>query len=131
MFEKELKAKLKKIFGFEKVTYSEPSDEEKEQEYVFVKIEKSTTSVNNGEAKGRAVGSFSVFCNSEKMPFGFFNKRIHQADPADTIDLFFYNIDQNVKYFGNLVERTVSFVYFYKMQYDPNAGEINELTLTL
>ena len=131
MFEKSLKEKLGRIFGFDKVSYDFPDDDSKEQEGMFIKVDKAISSVTHGWAKVRAIGSFTVFANSQKMPFGFFNKRIHQANTEDTIDLFFYNIDQNEKYFGNLVGRTCSFVYFYKTQYDPNAGHITSLSLTL
>jgi hypothetical protein len=128
MFRKSMKAKLQRIFDMPKVSFESPS-EAKEQETIFVEIEKSKASVTNGRAIAKVTGKLAIFANSDKLPFGFINKRINSADNSDTAEFFFYNIDQNEKYYGNLVERQVSFVYFYNDQYDPDAGEIDSVNL--
>jgi hypothetical protein len=127
MFKKEMKAKLQRIFGIEKVTFEAPS-EAKEQEAIFVEVENSKASVTKGRATAKVTGRLAIFSNSDKLPFGLINKRINSASPEDTAEFFFYNIDQNEKYYGNLVERQVSFVYLYSGQYDPSAGEISSVT---
>lgn len=129
MFRESLSEKLKKIFQIKAVSFDQPS-EAKEQQVIFVSVESAISQVTKGRAVVRVSGGFSVFVNSDKLPFGYFNKRIEQASFEDTADLFFYNIDQNQKYFGNLVERRVSFIYFYDSQYDPAAGEISSINFT-
>lgn len=126
MFEKELKAKLKKIFEMEKVTFEEPADT-KEQQALFIDVLTSNVQAREGMASGKVTGTFSIFANSDKMPFGFIAKKIAKANPSDTKDIFFYNVEQNVKYYGNLVERKTGFVYFFSEQYDPEQGEIDSL----
>jgi hypothetical protein len=130
VFEKALKAKLLTIFGLAKASFESPS-EAKEQECIFIKVDSNVSSVKQGLIKGRAKGSFAIFANSEKIPFGFLQKKINSAKPSDTVDIFFYNIDQNEKYFGNLVERSCGFVYFYSQQYDPDAGEMTSVNLSI
>lgn len=131
MFEKSLAEKLGRIFGLNRVSYEAPKDETREQECIFIKVDKAMSSIREGVQKARAQGSIVMYVNSEKMPFGFINKKIQQARSEDTKDLFFYNIDQNQKYYGNLVERSSDFVYFHSAQYDPNQGEINSIEFTL
>lgn len=128
MFEAELKEKLQRIFGVRKATYEQPS-EAKEQEVIFISIETATSKVTQGLGVAMAQGSFSIFASSEKMPFGYINKRINLAANSDTKDFVFYNIDENQKYFGNLVERKSSFTFFYRGDYDPNQGDLTSIEL--
>lgn len=129
MFRAEIKTKLANIFGLPKVTFDAPS-EAKEQEGVFVTIENAESRVTYGRAIAKVTGSISIFAVQDKLPFGFLNKKINSANVTDTANFFFYNIDQNEKYFGNLVERKAAFVYFYNAQYDPDAGVMDEVNLT-
>jgi hypothetical protein len=126
MFEKELKDRLGRIFQLKRVTFDLPS-EDREQEVLFIKVDRSASSIRFEEAIFRVYGSFSVFANSEKMPFGYINKKIRAAHPQDITDFFFYDIDENEKYFGNLVERRCSFIFLYKTEYDPESGEISQV----
>jgi hypothetical protein len=130
LFENALKAKLKRIFGVEKVSYDRPAPDAMEQQCLFVDIDSSRSRVTHGKAVAKVVGSISLFANSEKVPFGFFNKKLHLANHSDTADLFFYNIDTNDKIIGNIVERRCGFVYLFSGQFDPDAGLINEVDLT-
>lgn len=127
MFEKALAEKLQKIFPLSKVRFDEPS-EAKEQEGIFVTVESSVSKITEKKARAKATGYLSIFANSEKLPFGFFNKRI-SAMGSDAKEIFFYNIDQNAKYFGNLVERRCYFVYFFETQFDPDTGLISSINL--
>lgn len=129
MFRKSLKEKLERIFGLPKVTFDAPG-ETKEQEGVFIQIDDAVSRVKKGRAIVKAQGVIAIFANAEKLPFGFFNKRLENADASDTADLFFYDIDTNIKYYQNLVERQCKFVYFFNQEYDPEAGEITSLTLS-
>jgi hypothetical protein len=67
------------------------------------------------------------------MPFGYFNKRIQQADHSLTKNLFFFDIDLNPlnspARLVNILERRVRFVYLYKAQYDPAHGELTSLNV--
>jgi hypothetical protein len=127
MFKTELKTKLSNIFGLKRVTFDFPG-EAKEQDILFINIDSVISSAGSGKAKAKVKGELSIFADTEKLPFGFFNKKINLALNADTIDLFFYEFDQNGEYFGNLVERKVKFVYFYNKQYDPDQGLITSIT---
>jgi hypothetical protein len=130
MFETSLKDALVTVFGIPKVTYEAPS-EAKEQQCLFVKIDSATSSIRNGVALAKVMGTISIFANSDKLPFGFFAKRIQRSEPDDTSAFYFYNMDKSEQYFGNLVERTCSFVYFYSEQYDPNGGLITSMESTI
>jgi hypothetical protein len=126
MFEKELAEKFKRIFDFKKVRYDAASDSQ-EQECLFIDIQKSQNQVKDGKFVGKVTGKISVWANSEKLPYGYFSKRIAEADKADTKDLFFYELEQNAGTMGNIVERTSGFIYLFDMQFDPNVGEITSL----
>lgn len=126
MFEKQLSDKLKRIFDLKKVSYASPS-ESQEQECLFVAIQNSKNQVKDGKFCGKVTGKITVFCNSEKLPYGYFSKHIVEAKPEDTKDLFFYEIEENNGTIGNISERTMSFIYLFEMQYNPNIGEITSL----
>lgn len=130
MFEKELSDKFKKILGVKKVTYDQPSDL-KEQECVFLEIEKSNNVIKDGRVSMMITGNGVMFGHAEKIPFGFFSKAIRQADPADTKDLFFYDAESNTRFYRNIVQRGFSFVYFFNSQYDPKIGSITSVETTV
>jgi hypothetical protein len=129
MFKTQIHDKLLNIFNVKKVTFELPS-EAKEQECIFIHVDSAVSKVTNGRAIAKVQGTLSIFANGEKLPFGFFHKKINSANIDDSANFFFYNMDVNVTYFGNLIERKASFVYFYNEQYDPNNGEINELNFS-
>lgn len=130
MFEKELIEKFKRIFGVEAVTMAQPVGST-EQEKLFVEVENPKMRVSPPVAVARVTGTASMFGNGEKLPFGFFAKRIAQADHADIKDFFFSDMEQNTKMMGNLVQRSFSFVYFFRGQYDPDQGKIETVDLTV
>lgn len=124
MFEKDLKARVQRIFGFMNTRFEEPSDS-KEQEAMFINIEDAVSNVSERLQKARVTGTLYVYANFDKLPYGYFEKRIMRADPADTSKFFFTEIDKNLGVTNNIARRSIGFVYLYSGQYDPDIGEIN------
>lgn len=117
-----------------KATYDQPSIGPTgtfEQETIFIQVDEPNIKTGQGTASGKVMGSFGVFAQVDKMPFGYFNRRIEKADPSLTHDLFFYDIDLNPASsparIQNISERRVRFVYLFKTQYDPDQGEITSI----
>lgn len=128
MFEASLSEKFQRIFDLKKVSYDEPGDSN-EQECLFIEVENSMNSIKDGAAIARVTGNAVVFSTHFKMPFGYLSKRIYQADPDDTKDLFFFDVETNTKLFQGVVRRGFGFVYFFNSQYDPPAGTITSIEL--
>lgn len=128
MFEASLSNKLKKIFAFKKATFDLPG-ESQEQECIFIQVEKARNTVKDARVVGEVRGKINVFANSDKLPYGYFAKKIAAADNADTKDLFFYDFEENAGTIRNISERTLSFIYFYNEQYDPEVGEMTSINL--
>lgn len=129
MFEQDLKGKLERIFGFDKVTFDQVS-ESKEQEGVFVQIDQARPTIKDGKQLSFVRGKVRVFAQNEKLPYGYFLKMIRLAEPSDTKDLFFFDMETNAGYYRNLTERSLSFVYFFSGQYDPNIGNIESIEIS-
>ena len=135
MFRNEMMDKISQIFGLRKTTFDAPSVNPNtgsfEQDTMFIEVTESNARVTEGIAYAKVLGSLVVFSQMDKMPFGFFNKRIQQADPSLTKDFFFFDIDlnpaQSPARFQNITERRVRFVYLYKAQYDPEHGSLTSV----
>ena len=132
MFKPELLDKLSKIFGFKKTTFSSPDDIVREQDVLFIDIESAQSRVTSTHAYSKVLGSLTVFSQMDRLPFGFFNKKIQQAEPFLTKDFLFFDIDLNPASspakLQNIAERRVRFVYLFSTQYDPAHGELTSLT---
>lgn len=126
MFEKELAERLKKIFGLEKATYAEPG-ESQEQGTLFIQIETSRNQIAPPIQRARVTGKLTVFGPGEKVPFGFFSKGIAAALPELKSPLYFFDFEENTQRYQNIVQRSVSFVYFFTGQYDPDIGTLSEV----
>lgn len=130
MFRKELEKRLKNIFGFRKISFDAPS-ESFEQDTLFVDISEVRTNAAPGKASAYVRGSLSVFSQNDKLPYGYFNKRLQTASASLTKSLFFYDIDTNVlnspARMQNISERRTSFVFLYSEQYDPNRGQLTQV----
>jgi len=130
MYQDELKSKLKRIFGLRKTTFDAPS-ESFEQDTLFVEISESYSRMTKNTQTSRVNGVLVVYSQGDKLPYGFFNKKIEQADAVLTKDFFFYGFDQNPANSPartmNIYERRVNFVYLYSAQYDPDQGELTEV----
>ena len=129
MFEKTLQATFEKVFDFKKVRYDQPG-ESREQETMFVEVENARASVVDGEERARVEGKVTVFVEHDKMPFGYFAKCI-EAHPAECKDLFFFAFEENQRLYGNIVQRGFSFVYFFRSQYDPDLGTLNQVNIDI
>jgi hypothetical protein len=128
MFEKTLSDKLRAIFQVDKVTYAAPG-ESQEQNCIFIEVVSSKNSIKDTRALAKVTGKITVFASNERLPYGYFSKAIAQADADTTKDLFFYDFELNTRIFQNVAERSVSFVYFFDSQYDPDIGTINSVDI--
>ena len=126
VFEKRLADTLKRIFDLDKVNFNHIS-ETQEQECIFIEIESSKNQIKDAKVTAKVTGKIKVYGNIDKLPYGYFSKRIVEAKPADTKNLFFYNIEENAGTFVNICERSMSFIYLFEDQYNPNLGEITDL----
>lgn len=128
--ERHLAAQLKRIFDLDKVTFDRPG-ESQEQEAAFVEVSTAVVRIKDGREVARVTGTLRVFAAANKMPFGYFAKKIDAADPADTAGLMFYNFEENRGTFLNVVERSLEFTYLFDGQYDPAIGTLNQINLTI
>lgn len=128
MFEKSLQDKLKKIFDMKKVSFNHVGQTH-EQECIFIEVESCKSSIKDAIQIAQVRGKLRVFATNDKLPYGYFDKKLQAADAADTHDLFFYDLEENSGYYGNLVERSMSFVYFFSSQHNPNLGTITSIEL--
>ncbi len=129
MFEKTLKDKLTKIFDLDKVTYDKPSDSQ-EQECVFIEVESANCKLADARQIARVKGVLHVFANTDKLPYGYFTKKIAEADPEDVKSLFFFDFEENKGTYRNITERSIGFLYLFDSQFDPAIGTITEVNLS-
>jgi hypothetical protein len=134
VFRDELKASLSAIFGFPKTTFNAPStgpDGSFEQDTLFIQIDEAPFRATEGKAYCKVLGSLIVFSQLEKLPFGFFNRKIQMAPHELTEDFFFFDIDtvpaNSPARIQNIAERRLRFIYLYSSQYDPAQGLITSV----
>lgn len=137
MFRKDLMRRMEAIFGMDKTTML-ASSETYEQDTLFIEILSSrsrVSGVNGGRETARVIGTIVVFSQEDRLPYGFFIKRIEQAAAELKAPLFFYDIDvddvESPARLQNLHERRCSFQFLYDSQYDPDRGSITSLTLSV
>ncbi len=126
MFESALSDKLMKIFDMKKVSFNLPSDMQ-EQETIFIEVDSSKNGIKDRLQVAKVTGKIRVFANQDKLPYGYFSKKIKEASNEDTKDMFFYNFEENAGTIQNITERNLGFIYFYTGQYDPSIGSITSL----
>lgn len=126
MFEAKLKSSIENIFGLDKVSFDVPS-EHQEQECVFIQIVRAKPTIKDGRQLCLVEGTVRVFANSEKMPYGYFMKRLRDAPETDTKGLVFFDFEENAGTFRNITERSLGFRYFFDSQYDPEIGTITSI----
>jgi hypothetical protein len=111
------------------------TDGSMEQDTLFIDISECQSRITEGKQIAKVFGSLTVFSQVEKLPFGYFNKRIQQASHQLTKKFFFFDIDLNPSSsparIQNIVERRVRFVYLYSAEYDPWQGELTSLDITV
>jgi hypothetical protein len=129
VFEKELKARLSRIFKLKKVTFDLPG-ENPEQECLFISVGQAIIRKKDAKATCRVTGRISVFGNSEKLTYGFMSMAIAEAESEDTRPFYFSEMEENSGRIVNIVERSAQFTYLFDSQYDPSIGTLNEVNLT-
>lgn len=125
--EDKMSAQLKRIFDLKKVTFDEPG-ESMEQDCLFVEVENADSRVKSKRLISRVTGQGTIYSRASQIPIGFFSKQIDRAQSADVKDFFFFDFEENTKLIQDIVQRTFRFVYFFQGEYDPEVGEITELT---
>lgn len=128
MFKQALGVTLKKIFDLDKVTFDTPSNAN-EQEVLFIEVESSKATIKDGAQIAMVTGRVRVFASLDKMPFGYFAKKI-QEHPLDAKDLFFFEIEESAGTYRNISERTFGFVYFFNSQHNPALGTLDSVNIT-
>ncbi len=130
MFEKDLEAKFKGIFGVEKVTYDAPG-ESQEQNALFIQVEEPKFNFSDKRVSAMVTGNAVMFGRNDALTFGYFSKCIAKASNDLTKDLFFSDFETNTQRFQNIVQRGFSFTYFFNSQYDPAVGTITSVTTSV
>lgn len=128
MVEDDIKAKLGRIFKVP-VTLDEPGEAE-EQEKIFVDIQSNQTNIKDGRIVGRVTCEMLMVGQESKMPIDFIPKMIARAESDDKDHFFFDYSTQSQRIFRNIVQRSLTFVYFFNGQYDPETGSIDSITTT-
>jgi hypothetical protein len=128
MFENDLKDSLLRIFDLKRATYQAPS-ESAEQEILFIEVSNSRNNIQEKRSTAIVTGTIRVYANADKLPFGYFSKRIASAKVEDVSKFFFADFEENTVRFQNIVERSLSFTYLWSSQYDPNLGTLNQLVI--
>ncbi len=130
MFRKELISKLEDIFQFKKTTFDAPS-ESFEQDTLFVEISDVVCRISNGKSYAKVDGAVIVYTENDKLPYGFFNRKVELADKDLTREFFFFDVDKNAANsparMQNISERRAKFVYLYSATTDLNLGQLTEL----
>lgn len=126
MFEAELKERLERIFDFKKTRFDDPG-ESLEQECLFINVESARCDIKDGQEGALVRGQGYVYANFDKLPYGYFNKKLRNASIGDLQKFFFHEIDHNSGVTNNIVRRSFRFVFYYKAQYDPRIGRITSV----
>lgn len=129
MFENELSEKLKKIFDVKKVSFDAPG-EAMEQETLFIEVSNFRSFVKDQRVVGKADAKAYYFSTNQKLPFGYWAKKIALADTDDSESFFFYDLEQNSQIFRDKIQRAFSFVYFFNRQFDPEKGTISSIIIS-
>lgn len=119
--------KLKRIFDL-KVTYDQPS-ESREQRAIFVAVDRADVRIRDGKQVSRVEGVIRAFAPSDELPFGYFGKKIAEAEKED-VKSFFFGPEENVGVFRNIAERKFDFTFLFDSQYDPAIGTITSINLS-
>jgi hypothetical protein len=127
LFKKELQRRFQEIFQMGKSTYNTVSEECPEQDVLFITIEDARCTSGGGKESAIVKGFITVFSQNERLPYGFFEKKILKADNTLTKDLHFHDMDQNAGQIMNLVGRRNHFTFLYQGIYDPNQGHITSI----
>ena len=118
---------LQRIFALSKVTLDAASDQ-REQEVGFITLETNTSNVSGGKVYGRMRGSMVVVAQREKLSVNYMSERLKLAAKDKLLrNIFFYDVGSPTNIENNIVETSISFVYFYDYDFDPTPGLIQNL----
>lgn len=124
-----MKEKLEKIFGMP-ATFDAPSDAF-EQGKLFIEIATGRENAGSGRVTGEYEGSLVIFTKTEALPYGFFGKRIAEADSSLTKDFFFSGLDTNnltsPARYVNLTERRASFKFLFRETWNAAQGRLTDV----
>ena len=126
MIEESITESFKKIFDLKKVTFNAPSSSD-EQDVLFVNVNETEMSVKDNMLFCKATGVASIYARSDKLPLGYFEKKIQEAPFALTKDFFFYHMDVNEPIMINISKVSFSFVHFFSGQYNPHSDNISSI----
>ncbi len=130
MFRADLSARLHRIFELSRVTFDAPSDAY-EQDVLFIEIQDAETRTAQGKAIAKVSGSIVMYSQRDKLPYGFFIKKIAHAEASDTKPFYFYDTDTDAlnspARLINISERRCRFIFLYDEQYDPNQGQLTSI----
>lgn len=127
MFRADLKEKLETIFALGKTTFDLPSPDAPEQECIFVEVDVAQCRKTDKRQIAKVSGKIRVYAQAGKLPYGFFSKRISEADPDLTKHLYFYDFEENRGTLQNVDERSCGFLFLFESQYDPNLGTLTSV----
>jgi hypothetical protein len=125
VFEASLKEKLTQIFDV-KVSFDDPGDTQ-EQGILFVEVEDAPPKITDGFARFKVSGSAKLFGKNNELTFGYFGRKLAQAEASLKKDFFFSDFEKNTLTYRNLVQRGFNFIYFFKIEYDPSNGTLEEI----
>lgn len=135
MFKAELKSSLVRIFGIKNTTFEEPDPEAPEQDVLFIEItEAKTRPYSPDRIAAKVTGNLILFSQADRTPYGFFAKRIEQADGADRNKFIFgreIDIPDSTARVQNIHEKQVPFTFLFDAQYDPERGSLTSLETNL
>lgn len=126
MLEEALKDSLSKIFGLKKTTFDAPS-ESSEQSCLFIDVQKPRVELREKRQTAQVEGRCFAFGTADKFPIDYFSKRIAEAPCELTRPFFFHAIGESLPIENNIVRRSVSFVFLFDAQYDPDLGTITSV----
>ncbi len=97
---------------------------------MFISVSRAVTKINTARQIGKFEGDITVYADSGRMPFGYFTKKLNQADLEDTRG-FFFGPEENVDTYRGIDQRQFSFTFLYDSQYDPAIGTITSIDLSV
>lgn len=126
MFRADLEARLKKIFGANKIIF-DSFNLGKEQEALFVDIDNARDYIITG---GRGVlvdGRISICGPADKHKYGWMHSKIEMARKTETETFIFGRNETQIKFQHNnneFIKYDIDFIYRYKVDFNPISAKI-------
>ncbi len=101
------------------------------EDTLFIEVTDCKSRATEGKAFAHVKGELVIFSQNNKLPYGFFSKRVHQATAELHKSLFFFEMDRDIQASQarmlNIHERRCSFVFLFETQYDPKHGAMTTI----